>query len=84
MMAVSFLRFPIPLRVLWYPTRLIRVTPTFARFSSSATFKPYTSLGPSSSDNSDHSLADKWESYRKKKVVIRIGYVGTDHRGMGF
>ena len=71
MAAVSFLRYSVPSRVFWYPTRLIRVTPTFARFSSSAASTP-----------SDHSLPDKWESYRKKKVVIRIGYVGTDYRGL--
>lgn len=23
----------------------------------------------------------KWEPYRKKKVVMRVGYVGTDYRG---
>ncbi|KFK24515.1 hypothetical protein AALP_AAs65934U000500 [Arabis alpina] len=68
-MAVSFLRFPIPSRVLWYPTRLIRLTPTFSTILDQT-------------NNSDHFLADKWESYRKKKVVIRIGYVGTDYRGL--
>ncbi|EOA26938.1 hypothetical protein CARUB_v10023036mg [Capsella rubella] len=80
-MAVSFLRIPIPSRVFWYPTRLTRATPALVRFSSSAaTLQPSsTSLSPSSSD---HFLADKWESYRKKKVVIRIGYVGTDYRGL--
>ncbi|CAF1699617.1 hypothetical protein HID58_051683 [Brassica napus] len=66
MAAVSFLRYSVPSRVFWYPTRLIRATPTFARFSSSAASTP----------------SEKWESYRKKKVVIRIGYVGTDYRGL--
>ncbi|KAJ0261869.1 putative tRNA pseudouridine synthase [Hirschfeldia incana] len=70
MAAVSFLRYSVPSRVFSYPTRLIRVTPAFARFSSSAVA-------------STSSLStDKWESYRKKKVVIRIGYVGTDYRGL--
>ncbi|ESQ51585.1 hypothetical protein EUTSA_v10016529mg [Eutrema salsugineum] len=81
-MAVSFLRFSIPSRVLWYPTRIIRVTPALVRFSSSAAFQQSTSLSPSPSNNSGQLLADKWESYRKKKVVIRIGYVGTDYRGL--
>ncbi|XP_078445537.1 pseudouridine synthase family protein isoform X2 [Wolffia australiana] len=34
---------------------------------------------------SSSALADserKWESYRKKKVVMRVGYVGTDYRGL--
>ncbi|CAN8315358.1 unnamed protein product [Cochlearia groenlandica] len=78
-MAVSLLRFSIPSRVLNYPTRLIRVTPSFTRFTTSASFPPSTSLSPSSSDIS---VADKWESYRKKKVLIRIGYVGSDYRGL--
>ncbi|CAH2060044.1 unnamed protein product [Thlaspi arvense] len=81
MAAVSFLRLPFSSRVLSYPTRLIRVTPALVRFSSSAAFHPL-SLSPSSSDNSGQFLADKWESCRKKKVVIRIGYVGTDYRGL--
>ncbi|KAL8261895.1 hypothetical protein R6Q59_025944 [Mikania micrantha] len=25
---------------------------------------------------------NKWEPYRKKKVVMRVGYVGTDYRGL--
>ncbi|KAJ9565248.1 hypothetical protein OSB04_001214 [Centaurea solstitialis] len=29
----------------------------------------------------DHS-GNKWEPFRKKKVVMRIGYVGTDYRGL--
>ncbi|GMI96915.1 hypothetical protein like AT2G30320 [Hibiscus trionum] len=26
--------------------------------------------------------ASKWEPFRKKKVVMRVGYVGTDYRGL--
>uniref|UniRef100_A0A0A0LVB6 Uncharacterized protein n=1 Tax=Cucumis sativus TaxID=3659 RepID=A0A0A0LVB6_CUCSA len=26
----------------------------------------------------------KWQAFRKKKVVLRIGYVGTDYRGPHF
>ncbi|OVA17244.1 Pseudouridine synthase I [Macleaya cordata] len=25
---------------------------------------------------------EKWESFRKKKVVMRVGYVGTDYKGL--
>lgn len=24
----------------------------------------------------------KWDPFRKKKVVMRVGYIGTDYRGM--
>lgn len=27
---------------------------------------------------------NKWESFLKKKVVMRVGYVGTDYRGPSF
>ncbi|GAV58646.1 PseudoU_synth_1 domain-containing protein [Cephalotus follicularis] len=30
----------------------------------------------------NHSLAVKWEPFRKKKVVMRVGYVGTHYRGL--
>ncbi|XWS71922.1 hypothetical protein CRYUN_Cryun03dG0180100 [Craigia yunnanensis] len=29
-----------------------------------------------------HLPARKWEPFRKKKVVMRVGYVGTDYRGL--
>ncbi|KAF6174048.1 hypothetical protein GIB67_020230 [Kingdonia uniflora] len=36
-------------------------------------------LQPSSSSSSSDL---KWESYRKKKVIMRVGYVGTDYKGL--
>lgn len=44
--------------------------------SSLASTSDSTSLP---TDTSEEGL--KWESFRKKKVVMRIGYVGTDYRG---
>ncbi|GAB4860220.1 hypothetical protein Ancab_011699 [Ancistrocladus abbreviatus] len=35
---------------------------------------------PSSHSSSHH--RPKWESFRKKKVVLRVGYVGTNYRGL--
>ncbi|KAI7727895.1 hypothetical protein M8C21_010184, partial [Ambrosia artemisiifolia] len=40
------------------------------RFSSLTT--PTETLAP----------PNRWEPYRKKKVVMRVGYVGTDYRGL--
>ncbi|XP_078160468.1 pseudouridine synthase family protein [Carex rostrata] len=45
--------------------------------SSLASTSDSTSLP---TDTSEEGL--KWESFRKKKVVMRIGYVGTDYRGL--
>ena len=42
----------------------------------------------SSTETSTHSPSslshDKWEPFLKKKVVMRVGYVGTDYRGHFF
>ncbi|KAM7527595.1 hypothetical protein LguiB_031005 [Lonicera macranthoides] len=52
--------------------------------SSSATSQNITHPPPPPS----HSVVNppnsnyKWESFRKKKVVMRVGYVGTDYRGL--
>ncbi|CAK7351969.1 unnamed protein product [Dovyalis caffra] len=37
---------------------------------------------PLTDSNSNQSLHSKWEPIRKKKVVLRVGYVGTDYRGL--
>ncbi|XP_057953311.1 putative tRNA pseudouridine synthase [Malania oleifera] len=47
--------------------------PAPSPFSPSSTQVPNQSL---------HSAGRKWEPFRKKKVVMRVGYVGTDYRGL--
>ncbi|KAH7542797.1 hypothetical protein FEM48_Zijuj02G0113000 [Ziziphus jujuba var. spinosa] len=41
---------------------------------------------PSSTSTQQHTVtvtqSQKWETFRKKKVVMRVGYVGTDYRGL--
>ncbi|XP_066351174.1 putative tRNA pseudouridine synthase [Miscanthus floridulus] len=51
--------------------------------SASACPKPTPSLPPpDTSDNDGGGGGMRWESARKKRVVLRIGYVGTDYRGL--
>ncbi|KMZ68241.1 hypothetical protein ZOSMA_246G00330 [Zostera marina] len=46
-------------------------------------FSPPPPPPPSpSSSSSDGNGGMRWESFRKKKVVMRVGYVGTDYRGL--
>ncbi|KAI3760367.1 hypothetical protein L1987_50762 [Smallanthus sonchifolius] len=37
---------------------------------------------PPPSQSVSSTTPNKWEPYRKKKVVMRVGYVGTDYRGL--
>ncbi|KAJ4978312.1 hypothetical protein NE237_009092 [Protea cynaroides] len=37
---------------------------------------------PSTSSQAVEVPGERWESSRKKKVVMRVGYVGTDYRGL--
>ena len=48
--------------------------------SPSAAAEAETSPPPPSND-AVHLHAAKWTPFRKKKVVMRVGYVGTDYRG---
>ncbi|KAF5470362.1 hypothetical protein F2P56_010881 [Juglans regia] len=78
-MAVSFLRFPLSPFLLKNPNPtknswLFRF-PTFPLL-------PYCSGSSSSSSSSSASFTHKWEPFRKKKVVLRVGYVGTAYRGL--
>ncbi|XP_015573835.1 putative tRNA pseudouridine synthase isoform X2 [Ricinus communis] len=70
-MALSSLRFPL------YPLLLRSPRRVFFKF-------PVIPILPSrlSSQSHAHILSQKWEPFRKKKVVLRVGYVGTDYRGL--
>ncbi|XP_057772530.1 putative tRNA pseudouridine synthase [Salvia miltiorrhiza] len=78
-MAVSLLR--IPFSPLWITSLLSR-----GCSRNSYDFKPLrvTSFSSAAADAEVGSseTAPKWESIRKKKVVMRVGYVGSDYRGL--
>ncbi|KAL7173054.1 hypothetical protein ACSBR2_032513 [Camellia fascicularis] len=60
------------------------------RFSTSSSLSslpspPFTATAtspPPAENPAPHITADKWTPLRKKKVVMRVGYVGTDYRGL--
>ncbi|WOL14783.1 hypothetical protein Cni_G23564 [Canna indica] len=63
-------------------------SPRFSTVLCSSTLSPATTSTCSGGSDSDDGggVGDcggkKWESFRKKKVVMRVGYVGTDYRGL--
>ncbi|KAK6122162.1 hypothetical protein DH2020_044090 [Rehmannia glutinosa] len=83
-MAVSFLRIPVSP---WWLTPLT----TNRRFKNLNNYKPLKviilrfSTSPyaaATTQVSPSETALKWEPFRKKKVVMRVGYVGSDYRGL--
>ncbi|XP_050220110.1 putative tRNA pseudouridine synthase [Mercurialis annua] len=77
-MAMSSLRFPLyPLLLLKNPTKfsfnfpIIPILPSNLSISSSYNLCSLPSF-----------LTHKWVPFRKKKVVLRVGYVGSDYRGL--
>ncbi|KAJ4971390.1 hypothetical protein NE237_004489 [Protea cynaroides] len=82
-MAISSLRFPLSP---W----ITSPSPRFG-YSSRGSVKFFcrnfctSSLNveaPLTSNQSVKVSGERWESFRKKKVVMRVGYVGTDYRGL--
>ncbi|KAL3850547.1 hypothetical protein ACJIZ3_012429 [Penstemon smallii] len=78
-MAASFLRNPN------FPRFL---TPSTANLHINKSLKLILLRFSSSSSSADTPVtlplppAEKWEAFRKKKVVMRVGYVGSDYRGL--
>ncbi|WCJ34964.1 hypothetical protein M5689_016240 [Euphorbia peplus] len=84
-MIVSRMRLPLYPWLLKTPKHLSlkspinpNLSPKFSLLLSSSALQSHPDLAPSPS----HSPAQKWESFRKKKVVLRVGYVGTHYRGL--
>nr|GLL42878.1 putative tRNA pseudouridine synthase isoform X1 [Ipomoea trifida] len=83
------LRPPTPFRSLQFTSAQKRLT-LFVCFCSSSSVAPLP-LEPCTTaevvappqSNAPHSISGaKWEPFRKKKVVMRVGYVGSDYRGL--
>ncbi|GFZ01722.1 pseudouridine synthase family protein [Actinidia rufa] len=60
---------------------LLSSPPSSPSAASKPESEPETSPRPPS-DDAVHLHAAKWTPFRKKKVVMRVGYVGTDYRGL--
>ncbi|KAL2488563.1 putative tRNA pseudouridine synthase [Forsythia ovata] len=87
-MAVSLIRvrlpiFPclaIPLTTnLRYPNPNEPLRIILRRVSTSSSAE---TLAATAQVETSSSTAQKWEPFRKKKVVMRVGYVGSDYRGL--
>ncbi|KAL7081940.1 hypothetical protein ACP275_14G069700 [Erythranthe tilingii] len=79
-MAVSFLRSPrwvTPHRRFKYLTDFKPFKLSILGFSTSSSSAAAPAAEVSPSEN-----AVKWEPFRKKKVVMRVGYVGSDYKGL--
>ncbi|KAJ0979238.1 hypothetical protein J5N97_014712 [Dioscorea zingiberensis] len=76
-MAVA-LRFSVSPLLFPNPTSRIPTSPHFLGRSASIRVFCSSSSSPSSTELGER----RWESFRKKKVVMRVGYVGTDYRGL--
>ncbi|CAK9162428.1 unnamed protein product [Ilex paraguariensis] len=88
-MAISSLRFRLcPWIAKTTPTLLFPAANIPLRLHcSSPSLQPTTTTtaqtsAPDPPNPSLNLTSDKWESFRKKKVVMRVGYVGTDYRGL--
>ncbi|KAJ4837856.1 hypothetical protein Tsubulata_019736 [Turnera subulata] len=81
-MAISSLRFPFSpwLTIKTTKPSFLYSIPTLRRCSS---FQSPPATTPHQNPTQPlPSPAQKWQPFRKKKVVLRVGYVGTDYRGL--
>ncbi|KAJ8759693.1 hypothetical protein K2173_009794 [Erythroxylum novogranatense] len=89
-MAISSMRFPLTPCLIKNPKPSFKfllpvLAPTRLPFHCCSSLSSLsTSLGLNllSPYQSLHNLDEKWVPFRKKKVVLRVGYVGTDYRGL--
>uniref|UniRef100_A0A2P2Q5A7 tRNA pseudouridine synthase n=1 Tax=Rhizophora mucronata TaxID=61149 RepID=A0A2P2Q5A7_RHIMU len=89
-MAISSLRFPLTICLVRDPKLpfkcSIPILPQrkslFYCFSSLSSPSTCHTLTQSTPISSVPSSGEKWQPFRKKKVVLRVGYVGTDYRGL--
>ncbi|KAI3927122.1 hypothetical protein MKX01_029890 [Papaver californicum] len=56
--------------------------PRFYCYTSSSSSDQLLEIPPPPPQTITTATGLKWESFRKKKVVMRVGYVGTDYKGL--
>ncbi|KAL0434797.1 UNVERIFIED_CONTAM: putative tRNA pseudouridine synthase [Sesamum radiatum] len=79
-MAVSFLRLPIsPWWVTPFTTKFRLQNPTNCK---PCVLRLSTSSSAAATQVTPLEATRRWEPFRKKKVVMRVGYVGSDYRGL--
>ncbi|XP_043687160.1 putative tRNA pseudouridine synthase [Telopea speciosissima] len=82
-MAISHLRFPLSP---WITNPSLCFTSSSLKFLKVFCWNLSTSAlnldVPSTSNQEIQVSGKRWDSFRKKKVVMRVGYVGTDYRGL--
>ncbi|KDP45731.1 hypothetical protein JCGZ_17338 [Jatropha curcas] len=87
-MAISSLRFPLSPFLVKSPREasfkflLIPILPSRVSLLCSSCFCSVESPSPPSTSHTLDYSAQKWVPFRKKKVVLRVGYVGTEYRGL--
>ncbi|KAK4412432.1 putative tRNA pseudouridine synthase [Sesamum alatum] len=83
-MAVSFLRVPIsPWWVTPFTTNFRLKYPSNCKPLKAFVLRLSTSSSTAAATQVTRlEAARKWEPFRKKKVVMRVGYVGSDYRGL--
>ncbi|VAH90772.1 unnamed protein product [Triticum turgidum subsp. durum] len=67
--------------------RFLRTTLCFSHSASApalgaASLQPTPPPAPPTTCSSDGGGGMRWESTRKKRVVLRVGYVGSEYRGL--
>ncbi|KAG1338987.1 putative tRNA pseudouridine synthase [Cocos nucifera] len=83
MAAASSVRLPFSPWLLPSPSSLavLRNSSSFCFLPNPRIFRVLCSSSVPTPPSTDHG-GRRWESFRKKKVVMRVGYVGTDYRGL--
>ncbi|KAH7677754.1 Pseudouridine synthase I TruA protein [Dioscorea alata] len=77
-MMASALRLPVA--PLLFPNPRFRIPTSRSLLRGSGSIRVFCSSSPSSQTSEIEER--RWEPFRKKKVVMRVGYVGTDYRGL--
>ncbi|KAF3454829.1 hypothetical protein FNV43_RR05277 [Rhamnella rubrinervis] len=81
-MAISSLRFPLSPWLAKSPNHSFRILNPIIPFRLPPIYCSSSLSSSSSAAQHTATQSEKWGPFRKKKVVMRVGYVGTDYRGL--